>query len=99
MQGLILHLIFRSEASADLRRIAAETRRAWGEEQARRYVARLRDDIKSLREFPLRYPEFEPRPGLRRMNSGRHAVIYLAAAERIEIVRVLHVASDLGRWV
>lgn len=94
-----MRLVFRAEAAADLRRIARETRRAWGEDQARRYVARLRDEIKSLREYPLRYPEFEPRPGLRRMNSGRHAVFYLVQNDRIEIIRVLHVASDLGRWV
>ncbi len=92
-------LVFRREASADLRRIAADTRRAWGEEQAKRYVGALRDEIKSLAEFPLRYPAFEPRPGLRRMNSGRHAVIYLVQDDRVEIIRVLHVASDLARWV
>jgi plasmid stabilization system protein ParE len=33
------------------------------------------------------------------MNSGRHAVFYLVQNDRIEIIRVLHVASDLGRWV
>lgn len=92
-------LSFRQEASADLRRIAAETRKAWGEDQAKRYADALRRDIKSLLEFPLRYPEFEPRPGLRRMNSGRHAVFYIVAEDRIEIVRVLHVGSDMGRWV
>jgi toxin ParE1/3/4 len=95
----VRRLSFRQEASGDLRRIAAETRRAWGNEQAKRYVDGLRRDIKSLLEFPLRYPHFEPRPGLRRMNSGRHAVIYAVADERIEIVRVLHVGSDMGRWV
>lgn len=63
------------------------------------YSAQLREDIKSLREFPLRFPEFEARPGLRRMNSGRHAVFYLVADDRIEIVRVPHVASDFGRWL
>lgn len=92
-----MRLVFRANASADLRRIAAETRRAWGEDQAKRYVSALRNEIKSLVQFPLRYPEFEPRPGLRRMNSGRHAVIYIVQDERIEIIRVLHVASDLGR--
>lgn len=90
-------LIFRQEASEDLRRIAAETRRTWGEDQAKRYVGTLRADIKSLREYPLRSPEFEPRPGLRRMNSGRHAVIYRVQDERVEIIRVLHAASDLAR--
>lgn len=94
-----MRLVFRAGASADLRRIAAETRRAWGGEQAKSYVDALRNEIKSLVRFPLRYPEFEPRPGLRRMNSGRHAVLFLVQDERIEIIRVLHVASDLGRWV
>ena len=94
-----MRLVFRAEAAADLRRIAAETRIAWGEDQAKRYVGALRSEIKSLLQFPLRNPHFEPRPGLRRMNSGRHAVIYLVQGERIEIIRVLHVASDLGRLV
>lgn len=57
------------------------------------------DEVKSLREFSLRFPEFEPRPGMRRMNSGRHAVFYLVGEERIEIIRVLHVASDFERWL
>lgn len=95
----MITLIFRQEASADLRRIAAETRRTWGEDQAKRYVASLRDEIKSLRKFSLRYPEFEPRPGLRRMNSGRHAVIYMIQEDRIEVIRILHVASNMERWV
>jgi toxin ParE1/3/4 len=86
---------FRTAASADMRRIAEDTRARWGEKQAAVYSASLRDDIKSLGEFPLRFPEFEGRhKGLRRMNSGRHAVFYLVTKERIEIVRVLHTAMD-----
>lgn len=92
-------LKFRTEASADMRRVARETRAVWGDAQAAKYSAELRDDIKSLREFPLRFPEFEPRPGMRRMNSGRHAVFYLVEEVRIEIVRVLHVGSDFERWL
>jgi toxin ParE1/3/4 len=94
-----MRIVYRAEASADLRRTARETRAAWGEDQAKRYVAKLRHEIKSLSQFPLRFPEVEARPGLRRMNSGRHAVFYVVADERIEIVRVLHVASDFERWV
>lgn len=96
---MILLLKFRTEASADMRRVARETRAVWGDAQAALYSAKLRNDIKSLREFPLRFPEFEPRPGMRRMNSGRHAVFYLVGEERIEIVRVLHVASNFERWL
>jgi toxin ParE1/3/4 len=93
----VIRLKFRAAASADMRRVARETRAAWGEAQAALYSAKLRDDIKSLREFPLRFPEYELRPGLRRMNSGRHAVFYLVLEDRIEIVAVLHVASDFER--
>jgi hypothetical protein len=32
------------------------------------------------------------------MNSGRHAVFYLAMDEQIEIVRGIYVASDFERW-
>ncbi len=92
-------LSFRREASDDLRRIAADTRRAWSEEQAKRYVAALREDIKSLLQFSLRYPEIESRPGLHRMNSGKHAVIYCVHGDRVDIIRVLHVASDIGRFI
>ncbi len=90
---------FRTAASADMRKLARETPAAWGEAQAYKYSRQLRDDITSLAEFPLRFPVFESRPGLRRMNSGRHAVFYLVFDDRIEIVRVLHLASDFERWL
>ena len=95
----MIRLTFRAAASADMRRLARETKARWGAAQAAIYSAKLRDDIKSLREFPLRFPEYEPRPGLRRMNSGRHAVFYLVFDDRIEIVTVRHVASDFERWL
>lgn len=91
---------FRTTASADMRRVSRDTKAHWGDAQAAAYSALLRDDIKSLGEFPLRYPEIEGRcPGLRRMNSGKHAVFYLVGEDRIEIVRVLHVANDFERWL
>lgn len=82
-----------------MRAVAKVTRALWGQDQAAVYSAKLRDGIKSLREFPLRYPEIETRPGLRRMNSGRHAVFYRVLDDRIEVIRVLHVASHLERWI
>jgi toxin ParE1/3/4 len=94
-----MRIKFRTAASADMRRVARETRTAWGEGQAFKYSKQLRDDIKSLGEYPLRFPEFESRPGLRRMNSGRHAVFYLVFDDQIEVVRVIHVASDFERWL
>ena len=67
-------LIFRAAASADLRGIARYTRARWGDEQAAEYVSNLRHQIKSLRAFPLRFPEFEGgQTGLRQMIAGRQA--------------------------
>ncbi len=94
-----MRIHFRTAASADMRRVARETRAAWGEAQAYKYSRQLRDDITSLADFPLRFPEFDSRPGLRRMNSGRHAVFYLTLDDRIEIVRVVHVARDFEQWL
>lgn len=94
-----MRLKFRAAGSADMRRVSRETRARWGEAQAAKYAAQLRDDIKSLCLLPPRFPAFPSRPGLRRMNSGRHAVFYLVLEDRIEIVRVLHEASALEQWL
>jgi len=52
----------------------------------------LRRWIKSLREFPLRYPEATERSGIREMRCGQHIVFYSASDEAIEIVNIVHVA-------
>ena len=52
-----MRIHFRTAASADMRRVARETRAAWGEAQAYIYSRQLRDDITSLAEFPLRERE------------------------------------------
>jgi toxin ParE1/3/4 len=93
----VRRLIFRVSASDDIRRIARYTRSRWGDEQAAAYVATLRDQIKSLREFPLRFPDFGPRyKDLRRMGCGNHMVSYLVGDDVIEVVRVLHEAMDFA---
>ena len=88
-------LVFRRNAVADLRTIAISTKQRWGDEQAAAYVAELRDQIKSLRAFPLRFPEFgASRPDLRKMICGHHMVFYLVSDEQIEVIRILHEAMD-----
>lgn len=88
-------IIFRQRASAELRAIGKSTRAKWGHAQARIYVAELRERIKSLRQYPLRFPEFGPeRPGLRKMRCASHTVFYLVADAHIEIVRILHESMD-----
>ena len=80
-----------------MRGISRYTRKRWGHEQAAAYAANLRDQIKSLREFPLRFPEFEGKyDGLRQMHCGHHMVFYLVTNDTIEIIRVLHEAMDFS---
>jgi toxin ParE1/3/4 len=80
-----------------MRGIAHYTRKRWGGEQAAAYAANLRDQIKSLREFPLRFPEFGGKhDGLRQMHCSHHMVFYLLTDHAIEIIRVLHEAMDFS---
>ena len=95
-----MRLQFREAASADMRRISAETRARWGAAQAAVYANNLRNDIKSLCAYPQRFPEFASHhPGVRRMNSGRHAVFFLVSSDSIEVVRVLHTAMNFDDWL
>lgn len=80
-----------------MRGIARYTRKRWGNEQAAAYGSNLRDQIKSMREFPLRFPEFDGKyDGLRQMHCGHHMVFYLVTDDAIEIIRVLHEAMDFS---
>jgi toxin ParE1/3/4 len=88
---------FRVAASADMRGIARYTRKRWGGEQAAAYAANIRDQIKSLREFPLRFPEFDGKYDvMRQMHCGHRMVFYLVTGDAIEIIRVLHEAMDFS---
>ncbi len=83
-----------------MRGIARYTRTKWGEAQTAAYVAMLRDQIKSIPEYPMRFPEFGGKYiGLRQMGCGRHMVFYLVTGDAIEIVRVLHEAMDYADWL
>jgi toxin ParE1/3/4 len=93
-------LIFRAAARRDIADLAEQSEARWGKHQTRRYLDALEATIQKLTDNPmLGHDSGLPRPGLRRMNSGRHAVFYLVSGERIEVVRVLHVASDFERWI
>jgi toxin ParE1/3/4 len=88
----MFRLSYRASAVRDLRKIAAATRQKWDLDQARSYGDGLRKDIKSLRQFPLRFPLHGGAGAakLRKMRSGHHLVFYLVEDDAVEIVRVLH---------
>ncbi|MDB5614847.1 MAG: type toxin-antitoxin system RelE/ParE family toxin [Devosia sp.] len=64
--------------------------------RARTFVAELRGACQSLRSDSLRYPLQEELPGMRRMPVGNYLVMYRVFDERVQIVRVIHSAREIG---
>lgn len=90
-------LIYRPDALADLTEAEVYTRRTWGDDQAKRYIAVLVADIKALRASALRHPLYDTvHPGLRRKRSGMHHIYYLASKAHVEVLKIIHVQRDPG---
>jgi toxin ParE1/3/4 len=63
----------------------------WGEDQTLRYIDSLEACCQQLAENPqLGRPCDHIRPGLRRMEHGRHVVFYRMEAGGIRVSRILH---------
>lgn len=93
-------IVFRTAAKRDVAQLAERSEREWGKRRTRRYLDKIEAKIAMLADNPMLGHDAEmSRPNLRRMNSGRHAVFYVVGENRIEAIRVLHVASDFERWV
>ena len=82
---------FSRRAEADLLSIRVHTLKTWGVDQTIRYVTDLRSFCQMLADNPEagRVCD-EVRPGLRRMEHGRHVIFYRSDAVGILISRVLH---------
>ena len=82
---------FSRRAEADLLSIGAYTVRRWGEDQAIRYIDDLEGCCKMLADNPaLGRGCDDVRPGLRRMEHGRHIVFYREDDRGILVSRILH---------
>jgi toxin ParE1/3/4 len=82
---------FSVAALKDLADIDAYTAREWGEAQADRYLGRLQTRLSKLARNPQsgrQCPEF--RPGLRRIEEGKHVVFYRELESGIVVSRILH---------
>jgi toxin ParE1/3/4 len=78
-------------AEADLLSIGAFTLQTWGEDQTIRYIADLEACCQMLAGNPsLGRSCDDVRPGLRRMEHGRHVVSYRENAGGILVSRILH---------
>ena len=91
---------FSRRAEDDLLSIGAYTLRTWGENQAVRYIGDLEACCQMLADNPaLGRTCDNVRPGLRRMEIGRHAVFYREDAGGILVSRILHRRMLLERHV
>jgi len=78
-------------AEADLLDIATYTLETWGQDQAVRYVDDLEACCRRLADNPELGRACEHiRPGLRRMEHGRHVLFYRMEADGILVSRILH---------
>ena len=82
---------FSRRAEADLLDIGDYTLRTWGKAQAARYLGELEVCCQTLADNPvLGRPCDDIRPGLRRLERGKHVVFYRQEPTGILISRILH---------
>jgi len=82
---------FSRRAEADLLSIGDYTLRTWGSAQAARYLDELEVCCQMLADNPqLGRPCDSVRPGLRRLEHGKHVVFYRQERGGILVSRVLH---------
>jgi toxin ParE1/3/4 len=82
---------FSRRAEDDLLSIGEYTLRTWDEDQAARYLTDLEACCLMLATNPALGRSCDDiRPGLRRMERGRHVVFYREDASGILISRILH---------
>jgi toxin ParE1/3/4 len=82
---------FSRRAEADLLNIGDYTLRTWGKAQATRYLGELEVFCQTLADNPaLGRACDDVRPGLRRMEHGKHVVFYRQERIGILVSRILH---------
>ena len=85
-------------ARADIEEIWDYTVRHWGEAQAERYTRNIRDACEALGDGTLSGRSAEDiRAGYRKTAVGSHVMFYRVRAGVLEIVRILHRNTDVGR--
>jgi len=90
--------VFAPLAEADLAEIWRFSVDQWGEQQADDYIRALVAAAESIAAHSERGSSCDHiRPGYRKLAAGTHVLFYRVAAERIEIIRVLHQRMDWGK--
>jgi toxin ParE1/3/4 len=91
-------LIIAPAARNDLKDIYRYGLRQWGQVQSGDYLARIMNQFWLLTEQPLMGTERpELMPDIRSLPMDSHTLFYRVAANRVEIIRVLHARQDPQR--
>jgi toxin ParE1/3/4 len=89
---------FSRRAEADLLGIGRYTLRKWGKAQTSRYLSELEASCQTLAENPaLGRACDDIRPGLRRLEHGKHVIFYRQEPAGILVSRILHQSMLPGR--
>lgn len=85
---------YSNRAVANLRKISADSRRAFGDRVAGALESRIRAVIDRISRDPFSAPEVEQRPGLHVVRLIRYffKIFYRVLDDRIQIVHIRHVA-------
>lgn len=82
-------------AKNDLKRIGEYTRREWGAAQKRKYLGRIKDEFRMLRDAPgMGAPRDDIDKGLRAHPTQKHIIFYRETKTELVIVRVLHQSME-----
>ena len=92
-----MKLAWSNLAKAELQELRQCSVERWGRDVAQRYLEDLREAAKQLSVDPLRAKPLKGPFRIVRIRSHTLIVHVDAAADRLTIARVLHVAIDIGR--
>ena len=87
----------RARAREDLREIAAYSAERHGEAVAADYLRAIDRALELLCDFPELGAAHAEREGVRSYPVGQHRVYYRPDAQKLNVLRVLHKAMDVGR--
>ena len=88
-------LLLGTEARADLHEIWSYARQTWRDERAERYLVDMRRVMEGLVAGTTpSHPADHIMAGYRKARSGRHAIWFRQAGERVEVIRVVHDRMD-----
>jgi toxin ParE1/3/4 len=85
---------YSNRAIFDLRKISADSRRAFGDRVAEALSSRIRAVVEHIGRDPLSAPEVEQRPGLRVVPLVRYPykIFYRVLDDRVRIQHIRHTA-------